>query len=561
MQKNNRTIIVIGLLLVCFGGFLHSLMYSPYMVDDAYITFRYAENLSNGHGLSYNIPKQLEGYSNPLLLLLLSSGIKAGISPPLLAQLIGVISFLSLIILCFLCDERINGSSKFAIIPPLLIASCAACAYWSVAGLETLLHTLLLTVCVYFAIQKTPTIKNAKYQTILFTVALILLIISRTEGALLAIVIALIHSFNNHQYNNDNEKLCHNNEKSENDNEKLCHNRDKSKWSKLSAFAIPLTVIIVAIIFHGLRLLWFGTLSSGPAIAKLAGSIAPLSEGLHYSYSFVKDFLPSLFIMTIVFSVAVWGPVSPYLITIAICQFAIVLFIGGDWMVFYRMYIPVLPLISLEISRLIKYLIELNSKLKYPALALLLISVLKLMTIPIATKQEIIRYKAKNDLMTEISKDLRKTYKKHCSLAIGDIGVIGYKTNYTIIDMKGLVSPWICDSYKIIKEKNYLRTTLDTNLIFDKEPDLMLIAIEPANLTKSKIPTKKINLTKVKGFWSCDMSLLDNDRLVKQYILMKQYKGKKPLFLDYLLFQKRTKHLATSNPDKLLMEENKNEQI
>jgi arabinofuranosyltransferase len=54
----------------------HALMYAGYVADDSYISFRYAQNLLEGHGLVWNpgtaADARVEGYSNPLWVLLLA---------------------------------------------------------------------------------------------------------------------------------------------------------------------------------------------------------------------------------------------------------------------------------------------------------------------------------------------------------------------------------------------------------------------------------------------------------------------------------------------------------
>ena len=114
MEKTikNRQYIIAILLLLCIVGAFHSIMYSSDIIDDAYITFRYANNLAAGNGLTYNPPEQLEGYTNFLLVVILALGVKVGISPPLLSQLLGISSFLILILLLFRFEEEQNGKSR-----------------------------------------------------------------------------------------------------------------------------------------------------------------------------------------------------------------------------------------------------------------------------------------------------------------------------------------------------------------------------------------------------------------------------------------------------------------
>ena len=51
-------------LLVC--ALVLAITYGVCTQDDAFISFRYAENLANGQGLVFNPGERVEGYSNPL---------------------------------------------------------------------------------------------------------------------------------------------------------------------------------------------------------------------------------------------------------------------------------------------------------------------------------------------------------------------------------------------------------------------------------------------------------------------------------------------------------------
>src|SRR5687767_8859993 len=61
-------------------------LWNPYLVvDDAFISFRYADNLARGLGLVYNSGERVEGYTNFLWTVLLAGGAAVGIQLPLLA--------------------------------------------------------------------------------------------------------------------------------------------------------------------------------------------------------------------------------------------------------------------------------------------------------------------------------------------------------------------------------------------------------------------------------------------------------------------------------------------
>jgi arabinofuranosyltransferase len=58
-----------------------------YVVDDAYISFRYARNLIEGHGLVFNPGEKVEGYTNFLWVLIIAMGMKLGADPVHLAMM------------------------------------------------------------------------------------------------------------------------------------------------------------------------------------------------------------------------------------------------------------------------------------------------------------------------------------------------------------------------------------------------------------------------------------------------------------------------------------------
>lgn len=81
--------LAVGAFLVT-GWFVAQRAYSLY--DDAYIYFRYAENLVAGHGLRWNIADApVEGFTGPLFLALLAAGALVGAELEAFAQLLGVV--------------------------------------------------------------------------------------------------------------------------------------------------------------------------------------------------------------------------------------------------------------------------------------------------------------------------------------------------------------------------------------------------------------------------------------------------------------------------------------
>ena len=69
-----------------------ALLHGPSVIDDAYITFRYAHNLAAGHGLVFNPGEPLLGTSSPLMAAVLALARVLGVGIPLAARLLGMVA-------------------------------------------------------------------------------------------------------------------------------------------------------------------------------------------------------------------------------------------------------------------------------------------------------------------------------------------------------------------------------------------------------------------------------------------------------------------------------------
>lgn len=130
------------------GFFLNVVDLWDFTVDDAYITFRYAQHFAHGHGFVWNIGAQpVEGFTSFLHVVVLAGCEVVGISLPVAAKILGVAATL-LIAVCFLCVGSLNIVTTLATIIFLI---APASALHSVSGLETMPYALALVACVLCA--------------------------------------------------------------------------------------------------------------------------------------------------------------------------------------------------------------------------------------------------------------------------------------------------------------------------------------------------------------------------------------------------------------------------
>ncbi len=133
--------------VVCFATCVHVAYYFPRVVDDAFISLRFAESLASGHGAVYNPGERIEGYSGPSWMLLQSIGLAFGAEGIAWTKLLGMGALLALQLGVYRLARQVFGISKqLAIIGCLFLAANSFVIDWSILGLETPLHLAFIVL-------------------------------------------------------------------------------------------------------------------------------------------------------------------------------------------------------------------------------------------------------------------------------------------------------------------------------------------------------------------------------------------------------------------------------
>ncbi|NJO16761.1 MAG: hypothetical protein HC877_13750 [Thioploca sp.] len=325
---------------LCLGlAFLHGvLLYSGSTGnDDVYITYWSAKTLSDGgHIVNYN-GDALEQSSSLLHVIILAilhklSGISFAVLGIYLSAFMGGMTLI--------VAWRLAGALQLKY-PWFVIFFCAVfpyLVYWSFAGLETTLVTLLVTLLVYAVIKISTQTTQSLFH--LFTSLLIgCYLLARPE----AIFIILLFFLEIAGY-------------------MLIYNQFKQQhpFTYTTAHYISLTqlfsvTLILFIVLSFWRYQTFGQIFPQPVYAKSAGLL--LSNFLAgIEYLFQQYWIPSLAVLTglvvggtaQIFRGRVQDPREPALVIILLfflAQMAFVVAKGDDWMEGGRFFVPVLPLL------------------------------------------------------------------------------------------------------------------------------------------------------------------------------------------------------------------------
>lgn len=272
--------------------------------EDAFISFRYVQNLVSGEGLVYNPGVHDEGYSNLLWILLISPFSAAGIPPEAVAPVLGILSGVLLLYVVWLLGKRLLPDKRWLpLAAPGFVAAAYPIIYWAGSGLETVPFVLFLSAAAHFHLRDKP---GPFPWTGLFLGFAALM---RPEG-LGFILVFIVHQI-----------YC-----------RRCKANTGSDWRDL----LPALGLVAAQFIF--RRLYYGMWWPLPAIVKAGGTFLQLKGGVVYMFRWV--FLrPPLLLCALGLYALVhrWKRSGATLFAMLLAGLMIfVLYSGGDYMIHFR---------------------------------------------------------------------------------------------------------------------------------------------------------------------------------------------------------------------------------
>ena len=293
-------------------------------IDDAYISFRYAQNLVEGHGLVYNPGEPpVQGYTNFLWVLTIALGLAMGLPPVATACGLGFIAGLATLLLTAAWSFRrlAPGQAAAAVAPVLLVANLGF-VVWSLRGLETGLFALLLLAAGLAHLRRPAGAGLSPWSAVL----LVLATLTRPEGAL-AFALTALH---------------------------LLISRWREGAPLLRREDLPALAIFVGGVglYGGWCAWYYGDPLPNTFHAKVGGPLDSLPRGGHYLWMFARYGTGwPLLLLPLALLPRTRRDGTRSLAVLMVAGFAVyIALVGGDVFPAYRFLVPVLPFLYLLVG-------------------------------------------------------------------------------------------------------------------------------------------------------------------------------------------------------------------
>ncbi len=432
-----------ALLIAAIAVHIGLVFHYNFTQDDAFITFRYAANFLDGHGLVYNAGERVEGFTNFFWTILMILGGRFGFGYVLFSQILGVLFGVATIILTYFFardlfrDLSPGYRETLAGLSCLALGSVYSFAYWTVAGLETTAFAFMVLASLYLYIRRSP----------LAAASLVLATLLRPEGGLV-FVFLLVYEIVSRR--------------------------------SLTTFARTLFVLYALFLLPlaGFKLFYYKSLLPNPFYAKTTFNLTQLANGLDYAGRFFWHYLAAgLFAVPVILLLRKIPAALRVTLAFLLVYILYIIFIGGDVLKVHRFFVPLFALIIPSVVYGLYHFVK-GKAYFIPAVAALIIWQLVIPRdyVQVFNHREI----GFADKMDQFSRHLLAADSTDFSLATSTIGLVGYRLlNHTVIDMLGLTDSTIARHPRPSVEgleTTWRESNFNSQYLLSRQPDYILFS-------------------------------------------------------------------------------------
>jgi arabinofuranosyltransferase len=417
------------LLIAALGIGTHLAISQASLFDDAFISFRYARNFAEGHGLVWNLGEPVEGYTNFLWTVAIGLGVRfTGIDAAVFGLWGALAVFLANLLVVWRIGRLLCGPGHLAV-APLLLGAHAVFASFGTTGMETAACALAVDSLLWALLARDDALGAALAGT-----AGIVATLLRPDHALFYIAGSVVVAW--------------------------AARRDLRRFlTHAAAYSVPFVGYLAYLAW---KLDFYGEILPNTYYAKSAG-LAWFSQGAVYAASFYLGCQAWIWLLA-----TVWGARTSahgsearrfglFFVVSFVTYNVYVAKVGGDFM-YARFYIPLLPMLALGAEYALHGLITAERRVAAVALG----SVLAIACVPIEASDAIghretgIRAQGPTHALSSLNppvvhhgaakvgryfEEVFTDRGIEPTLAKGGIGMVGYYTRLPLVDIRGLTDP------------------------------------------------------------------------------------------------------------------------
>jgi len=452
----DNNFIVLACLIFIFSYNIH--IY-PWMMDDAFIFFRYAENFSCGQGYVYNPGERVEGCTSFLWLLILSGAALFKIDLLIFSKIINAVFVILIVKLTAVSHKYIKSMTPaHSAAAAALLSTAGAFTPWLSSGMESVLFSFLIIITYFYSIVAQKPVEYG-----LSGVLCALLVICRPEGIFLATPVFVFHYITQRGFG--------------------------GKGFYISLFKF----IYVYAPYFAWRYFYYGSFMPNTYYAKIGFNLAQISRGANYLFDY---FAAAAFFLILlapaghyIFSFKGKDPQTldinlklAVLYVFVLLNIVFVTLAGGDFMYGFRFFAHLSAPLAIIAVYALSILFKRSSYFKFAVIVIIVYSLAQFFIHP-----EL--YGIAGSSPVEFGRlaglFLKRNVPPDGLLAINTAGIIPYYSKLKTVDMLGLTDKHIARS----DAENFGSGPAghekgDGFYILDKKPDIIVMG----NFEGSKTP-------------------------------------------------------------------------
>ncbi len=333
---------------------LSGVLWPAWLSDDAFISFRYAQNLAQGHGLVYNLGERVEGYTNFLWTVLAALLIALGGDVAVWSHLAGAALGVALVLLTYLLGARLAGQA-WGLLAALILGTSQSLLLYTGrgSGLETGLFALLLLAASERYLRASFPTGSGAARGALVAAGLLLALaaLTRPEGVLvfgltaahLALLPLLPLLVGGPLWAPGDPQGARG---------LIARLWSRLPWRRLLIFAAAFLVVYLP--YFAWRLWYYGDLLPNTFYAKTGGGLSQVQRGLAYAGAFALTMGGPLLLLALAPWARGWRAAliswRGYLLPLTLAYTAYIIAVGGDHFRGERFFVPLLPWIAILVG-------------------------------------------------------------------------------------------------------------------------------------------------------------------------------------------------------------------